>query len=314
MLRRLKAGGAQIGSMHNENVPEKVIKTVRILRVVTVSVTPAEDQSFVLSIIENLCYQCYEHKIVPSVVICDENNYVNSLDKTIAEGIDALIVLTYDMHKQYIRELISFSERNIPIIVLGTSMVDTNISTVNLGNAELSYMGVKHLYECGYRSVGYLHSNYDLWCFNDRAVGFYEAIEAFHMECPIQISVESTISGAHREMRDWLKKKQPLPRAFFADNDNTALGAMNALVEAGYRIPEDISLVAMDDIVYSAFSSTPLTTIHVSRKQIARVTIDLLMGDYNEDPVRITCLGHLIVRKSTRSFDPETEDKMIFKT
>lgn len=300
--------------MSNEKKTEKVIKTVRILRVVTVSLTPAEDQSFVLSIIENLSNQCYEHKIIPSVVICDENNYVSSLEKTISDGIDALIVLAYDMHKQYIKDIIALSKRNIPIIVLGTSMVDTNISTVNLGNAELSYMGVKHLHECGYRSVGYLHSHYDLWCFNDRAAGFYEAIEVFQMECPIQISMESTISGAHREMRKWLKKNQPLPRAFFADNDNTALGAMNALVEAGYQIPEDISIVAMDDIVYSAFSSIPLTTIHVSRKQIARATIDLLMGDYNEDPVRITCLGYLIVRKSTRIFNAETEDKMVLKT
>jgi DNA-binding LacI/PurR family transcriptional regulator len=56
------------------------------------------------------------------------------------------------------------------------------------------------------------------------------------------------------------------PTAVFAVSDKTAFGAMEAIKDAGLRIPRDISIVGIDDVHESACSSPPLTTYHVPKR------------------------------------------------
>jgi DNA-binding LacI/PurR family transcriptional regulator len=93
-----------------------------------------------------------------------------------------------------------------------------------------------------------------------------------------------------------------LPTAIFCGSDLIAMGAMNALEEAGFRIPEDISIIGIDDIPFAQLARPPLTTIRVPREQLGTIAFQALdkmlklkrqMGaDYRLDT-------ELIVRKST---------------
>lgn len=288
------------------------IETVCIVRFTTQTM-PVEDQGFILSCIENLYDECYRNKIKPFVMICNADSYKEVMANAVSEKNDAIIVIAMEMRQEHADYIGKMDFKGTPAVVIGSGMFGTNLSSINLANSEESYYAVEYLHEIGYPTVGYLHSVDAEWGFLERAVGFDKAAADFGMEDPLKINLESTISGAYRMMREWLKKRLPMPRAFFADNDNTALGAMKALTEAGYRVPEDISLIGMDDIVYSAFASCPLTTIHISRSQIARTTVAFLMGDPPEIPVRISCKGRLVIRDSTRSFDASVEERFIRK-
>lgn len=288
------------------------METICIIRFMHPS-SPIEDQSFILSLIENFYDVCYRHKIKPFVMMCNKKNYREVLANAIAKKDDGIVVVGMEMDQEQADYIGRLDFCGIPVVVLGSGMQDTDISSVNLANCEESYMAVKYLYENGFRAIGYLHSSIAEWGFAQRAIGFDRAISDLGMECVLKLQIESNISGAYRDMKEWLKKGLSMPRAFFADNDNTALGAMNALEEAGYRVPEDISLIGMDDIVYSAFSSCPLTTIHISRAQLAKAAMDSLMNGLPENAVRIFCRGRLVIRESTRKFDAEKEEKLIRK-
>ena len=74
-------------------------------------------------------------------------------------------------------------------------------------------------------------------------------------------------------MLKYLQKKPKLPTAFFADNDMIALGAMKALQEMGYRIPEDVSIVGFDDLPFSEISWPALTTLRVPNKEMGRMAV-----------------------------------------
>ena len=52
-----------------------------------------------------------------------------------------------------------------------------------------------------------------------------------------------------------------------------ALGAMKALQEMGYRVPEDVSVVGFDDLPFSAISSPALTTLRVPNKEMGRIAV-----------------------------------------
>jgi len=92
------------------------------------------------------------------------------------------------------------------------------------------------------------------------------------------------------------------PTAVFAANDLSAIGALNAIVESGRRVPDDISVVGFDDIDLAAFTSPPLTTIRQPAAEIAErataILIDLIAG-HRPRKLRHALKAELVVRGST---------------
>lgn len=67
-----------------------------------------------------------------------------------------------------------------------------------------------------------------------------------------------------------------IPTVIFCGNDLIAMGAMNALEEAGVRVPEDVSVVGIDDISFAFLARPPLTTISVPREQLGVLAFQAL--------------------------------------
>lgn len=95
------------------------------------------------------------------------------------------------------------------------------------------------------------------------------------------VTLSTTMNGAYKDMLEHLKQKPKLPTAFFADNDMIALGAMKALQEMGYRIPEDVSIVGFDDLPFSEISNPPLTTLRVPKQEMGRLAVRKLVEVIN---------------------------------
>jgi LacI family transcriptional regulator len=93
-----------------------------------------------------------------------------------------------------------------------------------------------------------------------------------------------------------------LPTAVVAVRDKTALGAMDAIRESSLRIPEDISIVSIDDIAESAFSRPPLTTVRIPKYDmgvVAMQKLHRLIREESEIPVLSVVYSDLIERESS---------------
>ena len=77
------------------------------------------------------------------------------------------------------------------------------------------------------------------------------------------------VEGGHRAMQRILASGEGRPTAVVTSNDLTAIGAMGAIHEASLRIPQDISVVGFDGIELSAYTLPALTTLAVSRVDLA---------------------------------------------
>jgi LacI family transcriptional regulator len=104
-------------------------------------------------------------------------------------------------------------------------------------------------------------------------------------------------------MKRMLAEGRYRPRgAVLADNDSLAIGAARAILEAGYRVPEDVSIIGIDDIPYSAVMMPPLTTMRVSRKALGTMAVDLLLERIRHPdwpPMHVKVDGRLVIRGST---------------
>ena len=112
------------------------------------------------------------------------------------------------------------------------------------------------------------------------------------------------MDGAYNEMRQILSHDPQMPTAFFADNDIIALSAMRALKEKGYKIPEDISVIGIDDIPMCELMDPPLTTMHVPKHQMGVQAVKRLLEKINSSSREILTIEirtTLVERHSIRN-------------
>ena len=110
--------------------------------------------------------------------------------------------------------------------------------------------------------------------------------------------------GAYEDMKGLLAAGERPVSCYFADNDLIAIGAMKALTEAGYRIPEDISIVGFDDNYLSQLTNPALTTIHQDADQKGILATDMILKQLRQEPVEkrsIILPISLVERKSVKS-------------
>ena len=82
-------------------------------------------------------------------------------------------------------------------------------------------------------------------------------------------------------MMHYLKNGAPVAEAYFADNDWIAVGAMRALKESGYLIPEQISIIGFDDLPICTITEPPLTTMEVPKKLLGKLAVEQLLKKIN---------------------------------
>lgn len=102
--------------------------------------------------------------------------------------------------------------------------------------------------------------------------------------------------------------------AIFCANDNTAIGVIKALRERGYRIPEDISVIGVDDIETAQYLSPMLTTVHIPTEDIGRVVAKILIDRINGGhklPMKIV-LPFYIAKRDTCA--PPSKHRKTFTT
>ena len=79
-------------------------------------------------------------------------------------------------------------------------------------------------------------------------------------------------------MKALIQKRKKLPEAFFAANDSMAIGCMRAIREAGYQVPEDVSIIGMDDTSICLACTPQLTTVRVFRQELGQAAVRMLLS------------------------------------
>src|SRR5262249_21785542 len=113
--------------------------------------------------------------------------------------------------------------------------------------------------------------------------------------------------------KELLARKVPFT-ALFAYNDISGIGAMRAFLEAGLRVPEDVSVVGFDDIGHASFCIPSLTTVRQPLNRMGRIAAETLLARIEGNASvngEIAVEPELIVRKSTGAAPSQTRTDKI---
>jgi DNA-binding LacI/PurR family transcriptional regulator len=207
-----------------------------------------------------------------------------------AEG---FIILATEMLTE---DLETLAHARKPVILLDSRFRGCPYDSILINNSDAAYMATRHLIGLGHRRIGYLHSSVAINNFHDREIGYREAMRYADLapEDRYRIVLEPTLDGAYRDMLDALARTSAagtgydLPTAFFADNDIIAYGAMKAMQEQGVRIPEDVSLVGLDDMPFCEMTRPRLSTVRVFKQETGGLAVRRLMEKINGEKTVLT--------------------------
>jgi len=167
------------------------------------------------------------------------------------------------------------------------------------------YLAGRHLTDLGHTDIGLIAGPEFASSVQGRMAGFHAALAEAGV--PIRPDIEFTGSfgmEAGEEACRRMLERPGRPAAMFLMNDNSAIGALSALTQAGLRVPDDVSVVGYNDIPVASRFPVPLTAVRVPFRDIARNAVDLLTGSVGADQRVLKSAPTLIPRASTARRHP----------
>ncbi|OGO31827.1 MAG: hypothetical protein A2Z16_08020 [Chloroflexi bacterium RBG_16_54_18] len=254
------------------------------------------------------------------VIVCNsdrvpamELRYLNTLNDYRVDGVifagGGLIDEDYLRAMEQILEI--FRERKAACVSLGKHLFPS--VSVLVDNVQVIQEAVDYLIGLGHSSIAYISGPGLLTTAELRLNGYKMALKRHAIEQNPELILKGdfTYEAGLRAARviDALAKK---PTAVLASNDLMAIGCLVGLKELGYKIPEDISVMGIDDIAIAQFVDPPLTTVSLPLYELGKVGMESLIKlRYGEMKISDTLLlpHQLVVRKSTAQ--PRTKNQGI---
>jgi DNA-binding LacI/PurR family transcriptional regulator len=224
------------------------------------------------------------------------------LKKSLPEEAKGLVVANDgDIRRDVVSQM---QELDLPLVLIENQTPDHRLDCVLGDNFEAGYTVTRHLLDLGHRSLAILRGPTKYSSLVDRLRGSRAAVAEARLMVPEEMMpqpVSGTPKKGYLQMREVLRQPNR-PTAVVAVSDKTAFGAMEAIKEAGLRIPEDIAIAGIDDVHESAYTHPPLTTFRMPRQDmgvIAMRKLHYLIAADRQPPAKTVLYGELIVREST---------------
>jgi LacI family transcriptional regulator len=198
------------------------------------------------------------------------------------------------------------TRQSFPMVVLNRTVRHSDISCVMVDMENATYRAARHLIDLKHTRIAYLPGPSRSEASHTRRVGIVKALTEARLTlreewCPASFP---NVDGGFQAMSALLTlPPAERPTAIIAYNDTMALGVLHAIHANNLKVPQDISLIGMDDIVMAAHSNPPLTTIAQPKYRLGRLSMQILRrmikGSPPPEDGYTLVESSLIIREST---------------
>ena len=193
----------------------------------------------------------------------------------------------------------------VPLTLVCNDIPQLSVPFVESANRDAARTLVEYLIGVGHRRIGHITGPMRGPEADDRLAGYRQALDAAGIAFDPRLVWPGNYradGGADAAARFFLPMADR-PSAVFAANDESAIGFIKTVRDAGFSVPEDVSVAGFDDIGYAGLFDPGLTTMHQPRAELgqvaARILVQRMTGKGDPSPPRITRLPcTLVVRES----------------
>ena len=211
----------------------------------------------------------------------------HTLHNLLDQNIRGVVVLGRCSHEllQYLKQSFRF------VSYVGLNPPEAKYDQIICDGQEVSKAATDYLISLGHKNIAYIGETNN----ENRFAGYLQSLREHDIPlrsqyvADVSLSTENGYLGAKA-----LLKQSKGVTAILCANDVTAIGAMRAIRELGARIPQDISVIGIDDIDIAQYMTTKLTTVHIPVEEMGQMATKILLDRING--------GHLIHMKILMPF------------
>jgi DNA-binding LacI/PurR family transcriptional regulator len=225
--------------------------------------------------------QCFEeiavahgYEILVSSSNSDPAVLTTCVRRMIERKVEGVAMLTFGEEEPVLDKL---AFHDIPIVLAEFRLEDPKASTILLDYTTGIRAAVNHLAELGHKKIAFLAGPHKIHSAITRENDFRNAMEEAGLSIQKRwiIECDHTLKGGMAGFGR-LQGLPMRPTAILCSNDMTAIGVLRAAYLQDLRVPQDLSVIGLDDIDFAEFTLPPLTTIRLSRADLARAAFEAL--------------------------------------
>jgi len=221
------------------------------------------------------------YEILVSSSNSDPHVLTSCVRRMLERKVDGVAVMTFGEEEPILDQLV---HRDVPIVLAEFSLDDPKASTILLDYGSGIRAAVDHLAALGHEKIAFLAGPHSLHSAITRENDFRAAMKATGLSVQKKwvIECDHTLKGGVTGFSK-LRALAAQPTAIVCSNDMTAIGVLRGAYMEGLRVPQDMSVIGLDDIDFAEFTLPPLTTIRLSRTDLAHAAFEALRQQA-EDP------------------------------
>lgn len=289
-------------------VPNMTAKSLRSKRSKSIGVLiPDLNNNFYYRILSVFSSLAFEHGFMVQIF-----GYEDSAEKELeaiynmaSNSLDTVIILNGREDEKGIRHLLDLRKH---VILADRNSDIPGVTCLYYDNSKAIFDAVKLLKETGCKSIGFLAENPEFGNVRERLSAYKEALRQYDLPYKETMIYSyskpfagAMLNGYHAVLENMTSiPKENMPDGLIAMSDLLAIGAMKALDELGYLIPEDIKIISYDNLNISSFVRPALTTIEQSQTVMGEELFRVVQAVYEGRSVenKIVIPQKLIVRES----------------
>jgi len=257
--------------------------------------------NFLPRVLEGIERACVKYNCSVYILNTDFSNVSNTLSSIQAEETDGIIFLGTEYAHSPERILVP---KKVPFVCIDRYFEEESIDSINIENVGSMYLTIRHLMELGHQRIGYLTGNLESGAIRHRNQSFCYVMEKLGLTVYPEHIVRLGVLQEEAEinMEAYIKQQEDLPTAFLSCNDVIAIAAIGMFQRAGYRVPEDISVIGFDDSGICDMIFPGLTTVHANLEGMGEMAVERLLSlieNRTQDVIKSTIGTKLICRGTT---------------
>jgi LacI family transcriptional regulator len=202
----------------------------------------------------------------------DAQRTLNSVRRLVGLQVPGVAILTSQIDPGVIDTL---ARHHIAAVYLDLGRVDKSISNIVIEYENGIVQAVEYLTRLGHRRLAYIGGPLHLSSAQRRKNAFIETVSRLGLDPAHAIDADFTVKGGYFACSKLLNAPLP-PTAIVAGNDLTAIGILHRAYDGKIRVPDDLSVIGFDDILFAEYTQPALTTAAVPRTEIGRVAFQAI--------------------------------------
>ena len=172
----------------------------------------------------------------------------------------------------------SLQQEKIPFVCVDAHIAkDSNLPMVEVDYYDAAWQATTYLHRCGHTQIGFIGPEVPAEFYVSTFGGYTAALTDAQLVCDPAWLLELSFNRQSLDGRiDRLLKSEHLPTAFLCAGDAFAIDTIRCLKARGLRVPEDISIMSLDDLLVSRYLDPPLSTMTFQKDQLGKTAMHLL--------------------------------------